>query len=67
MAAGTALKGQNAVTEIGVSAMMDLEKLSKWINESRIDPNDPANAHLVYLLRVSLHIDVCLRILQSTR
>lgn len=40
--------------DIGASAMMDMEKLSKWISDSRIDPNDPANSDLVYLLRVGL-------------
>lgn len=47
------VKGKDAVTEIGASAMMDMERLSKWLSDSRIDPNDPANSELVYLLRVS--------------
>lgn len=45
-------KGKDAVREIGASAMMDMEVLSKWLSDSRIDPNDPANSELVYLLRV---------------
>lgn len=46
------VKGKDAVAEIGASAMMDMEKLSKWLTDCRIDPNDPANSELVYLLRV---------------
>jgi len=47
-------KGKDAVMEIGASAMMDMDKLSKWLSNSRIDPNDPANSELVYLLRVCI-------------
>lgn len=47
-------KGRDAVTEIGASAMMDMDKLSKWLADCRVDPNDPANSELVYLLRVKL-------------
>ena len=47
------MKGKDAVAEIGASAMMDMDKLSKWLADSRIDPNDPANSELVFLLRVS--------------
>lgn len=32
--------------------MMDIDKLAKWLSDSRIDPNDPANSELVYLLKV---------------
>lgn len=46
------MKGKDAVIDIGASAMTDMEKLSKWLTDSRIDPNDPANSDLIYLLRV---------------
>ena len=52
------VKGRDAVTEIGASAMMDMDKLSKWLADSRIDPNDPANSELVYLLRVKFMYDI---------
>lgn len=57
------MKGKDAVAEIGQSAMMDMDKLSKWLTDSRIDPNDPANSELVYLLRASrLHaLNYCLK------
>ena len=38
--------------------MMDMDKLSKWLADSRIDPNDPANSELVYLLRVKFMYDI---------
>ncbi|XP_014781199.1 coiled-coil and C2 domain-containing protein 2A isoform X1 [Octopus bimaculoides] len=40
---------------IGASGIMDLEKLSKWVRTARLDPNDPNNADLMFLLRP--HID----------
>lgn len=50
-AALNAVRGLDPVAAIGASAMVDMDKLAKWINESRLDPNDPANANLAYLLR----------------
>ncbi|XP_023931754.1 coiled-coil and C2 domain-containing protein 2A-like, partial [Lingula anatina] len=47
----SAMKGLDAVAAIGASAMVDMEKLSKWIAESRLDPNDPSNADLVYMMK----------------
>ena len=32
---------------------MDLQKLAKWFADSSLDPNDPNNADIVYMLRVS--------------
>ncbi|XP_029649306.1 coiled-coil and C2 domain-containing protein 2A-like isoform X1 [Octopus sinensis] len=40
---------------IGASGIMDLEKLSQWVRSARLDPNDPNNADLMFLLRP--HID----------
>lgn len=51
------MKGRDAVTDIGASAMMDIEKLSQWLTDSRIDPNDPANSELIYLLKVCNELD----------
>ena len=47
------MNGMDAVAAIGVSGMSDMDKLTKWIAESRLDPNDPSNADLMYLFRVS--------------
>ena len=49
------MKGMDAVAAIGVAGMSDMDKLTKWIAESRLDPNDPSNAELMYLMRVSMH------------
>ena len=48
------VRGKDIVSDIGATAMTDIDKLSKWLSDSRIDPNDPANSELVYLLKVSL-------------
>ena len=42
------------ITALGMAGMTDMDKLIKWISEARLDPNDPSNADLMYLLRVSL-------------
>ncbi|XP_064626685.1 coiled-coil and C2 domain-containing protein 2A-like isoform X3 [Lineus longissimus] len=47
----SAFKKFDAVQAIGASGMVDLDKLSKWIAEARLDPNDPTNADLVYLMK----------------
>lgn len=40
------------VAAIGATGVVNLRKLAKWFQESRMDPNDPVNADLVYLLEV---------------
>ncbi|KAI8501504.1 Coiled-coil and C2 domain-containing protein 2A [Branchiostoma belcheri] len=35
------------VAAIGATGMVDMEKLAAWIEESRLDPNDPSNAALM--------------------
>ena len=52
----SAMKGVDAVAAIGATGMADMDKLSNWIQQSRLDPNDPNNADLMYLLRVSVSI-----------
>ena len=42
------------ISALGMAGMTDMAKLVKWISQARIDPNDPSNADLMYLLRVSL-------------
>ena len=46
------MKGMDAVAGIGMSGMTDMDKLTKWIAESRLDPNDPSNTDLMHLMRV---------------
>lgn len=45
-----AMKKMDPVAAIGATGVVNMDKLSKWFQESRLDPNDPANADLVYLL-----------------
>lgn len=46
------MKKMDPVAAIGAAGVMDLQKLAKWFLASRLDPNDPNNADLVYMLRV---------------
>ena len=48
----SAMKLNDPVAAIGTSGVMNLERLAKWFEQARLDPNDPANADLVYLLGV---------------
>lgn len=48
----SAMKKMDPLAAIGASGVVNLDKLCKWFQESRLDPNDPANADLVYLLGV---------------
>ena len=45
------LSGLDAVAAIGATGISDPEQLLKWIAKSRLDPNDPANASLMALLK----------------
>ncbi|KAK3580952.1 hypothetical protein CHS0354_006977 [Potamilus streckersoni] len=45
------MKKMDPVAAIGAAGVMDLQKLAKWFLASRLDPNDPNNADLVYMLR----------------
>ncbi|XP_046545533.1 LOW QUALITY PROTEIN: coiled-coil and C2 domain-containing protein 2A-like [Haliotis rubra] len=45
-----AMKQMDPVSAIGATGVVNMEKLAKWFEQSRLDPNDPANADLVYLL-----------------
>lgn len=48
----SAVKQMDPVAAIGATGVVNLRKLAKWFQESRMDPNDPVNADLVYLLEV---------------
>ena len=49
----SAMKKVDPLAAIGATGLVSMEKLSKWFYESHLDPNDPANADLIYLLGVS--------------
>lgn len=38
---------------LGMHALADIDKLSEWIDKSKLDPNDPSNADLMFLMKVS--------------
>lgn len=48
----SAMRKNDPVSAIGASGVVDIQKLAKWFEDSRLDPNDPANADLVYMLKV---------------
>ena len=52
----SSVKHLDAVAAIGATGMIDPEKLAKWVAEARLDPNDPANANLLYLMKVKIII-----------
>ncbi|OAF71700.1 Coiled-coil and C2 domain-containing protein 2A [Intoshia linei] len=39
------------IAAIGMSGLCSMSKLTNWTNKNRIDPNDPVNAEIVYLLK----------------
>ena len=43
----------DAITTLGLAALNDVDKLITWVRNTNIDPNDPANSELMFLLRVS--------------
>ncbi|XP_050400906.2 coiled-coil and C2 domain-containing protein 2A [Patella vulgata] len=45
-----AMKMMDPVAAIGATGVVNIERLAKWFQESRLDPNDPNNADLVYML-----------------
>uniref|UniRef100_X1Z7B6 C2 domain-containing protein n=1 Tax=Capitella teleta TaxID=283909 RepID=X1Z7B6_CAPTE len=47
----TARRRMDPVAALGVAGMSDMDKLSKWIAESRLDPNDPTNADLMFHMK----------------
>jgi len=54
------LRCKDPIADIGMSGLCDMEKLTKWIEESRLDPNDPGNADIMHLMRVSV---ICFSVL----
>ncbi|KAK2193955.1 hypothetical protein NP493_4g07037 [Ridgeia piscesae] len=48
-----AMAAVDIISALGMAGMTDMDKLIKWISQARLDPNDPSNADLMYLLRVS--------------
>lgn len=47
------MKKLDPFVAIGATGVGNLEKLLHWFKESRLDPNDPNNKDIVYMLSVS--------------
>uniref|UniRef100_T1J093 C2 domain-containing protein n=1 Tax=Strigamia maritima TaxID=126957 RepID=T1J093_STRMM len=43
---------------IGAAGVVDRNQLGTWINESHLDPNDPANSAFLHLLRDSSEVEI---------
>ncbi|XP_028396123.1 coiled-coil and C2 domain-containing protein 2A-like [Dendronephthya gigantea] len=41
----------DALASLGAAGMMDVHTLAQWISESNLDPNDPANADIMSLVK----------------
>lgn len=54
-----AMKKLDPLAAMGAAGVTDIEKLSKWVTESRLDPNDPSNADLVFLFQVHVRYVIC--------
>nr|XP_018671326.2 coiled-coil and C2 domain-containing protein 2A isoform X3 [Ciona intestinalis] len=54
------LKSNDPVIAIGAERLQDPESLTKWVQESRLDPNDPENAALVPFMQGNKDGDVFL-------
>lgn len=48
--AATQMKRLDPFAAIGASGVSNLEKLLEWFKQSRLDPNDPNNKDIVYML-----------------
>ncbi|XP_063165692.1 coiled-coil and C2 domain-containing protein 2A isoform X1 [Candoia aspera] len=53
VALSSALKNVDAIASIGASGLTDMKKLAKWVNETKLDPNDPSNAALMQFLKIT--------------
>ncbi|XP_033097939.1 coiled-coil and C2 domain-containing protein 2A-like isoform X1 [Anneissia japonica] len=42
----------DAMSALGAGGVIDIEKLSMWINEARLDPNDPVNSNLIHTVKM---------------
>ncbi|KAL5016251.1 hypothetical protein ScPMuIL_005840 [Solemya velum] len=49
--ASLAMKKIDPLAAVGAAGLNDIQKLQKWFENSKLDPNDPSNADLVFLLR----------------
>ena len=44
------------IADLGMEGVNDPEKVAKWLDEKRIDPNDPKYADLFYNYKVGMFL-----------
>lgn len=49
----SAVKRYDALAALGAAGMVDIQSLVKWIEQSHLDPNDPANADIMNIIKLS--------------
>lgn len=49
----SAVKRYDALAALGAAGMVDIQNLVKWIEQSHLDPNDPANADIMNIIKLS--------------
>ncbi|KAJ7389194.1 Coiled-coil and C2 domain-containing protein 2A, partial [Desmophyllum pertusum] len=49
----SAVKRYDALAALGAAGMVDIQNLIKWIEQSHLDPNDPANADIMNIIKLS--------------
>ena len=52
-AAIRASKHFDALAALGAEGMIDLQKLLSWIQQAKLDPNDPINADIITLAKMA--------------
>ncbi|XP_031567301.1 coiled-coil and C2 domain-containing protein 2A-like [Actinia tenebrosa] len=50
----SALRRYDAMAALGAAGMVDMQNLAKWIAESHLDPNDPANADIMSIMKMGM-------------
>ncbi|XP_015767290.1 PREDICTED: coiled-coil and C2 domain-containing protein 2A-like [Acropora digitifera] len=49
----SAVKRYDALAALGAAGMVDIQNLIKWIEQSHLDPNDPANADIMNIVKLT--------------
>ena len=57
----SAMKLADPISAIGSSGHLDMPALVEWVNQNRLDPNDPANSTILYHVKVNMTASTKLR------
>lgn len=49
----SAMKRYDALAALGAAGMVDIQNVIKWIEQSHLDPNDPANADIMNIVKLT--------------